>query len=196
MSGLDPGAQARVFYLLILGLALLAWVFGAYRGRLGQAAQHLAIWGLIFAGVVIAYGFSGQLREQLSPSSLVAVSDDSVVLRRGRDGHFHARIEVNGVPVDFLVDTGASAIVLSQRDAARVGLHPGRLTFSTPATTANGVIYSAPVILGEMRLGPFTDREVGATVNGGALDTSLLGMRYLDRFARFSVAGDRMTLSR
>lgn len=196
MSGLDPGAQARVFYLLILGLALLAWVFGAYRGRLGQAAQHLAIWGLIFAGVVIAYGFSDQLREQLSPSSLVAVSEDSAVLRRGRDGHFHARIDVNGVPVDFLVDTGASAIVLSQRDAARVGLHPERLTFSTPATTANGVIHSAPVILDEMRLGPFTDREVGAMVNGGELETSLLGMRYLDRFAGFSVTGDRMTLSR
>ncbi len=196
MSWLDPGAQARVFYLLILGLALLAWAFRAYRGRLGQAAQHLAIWALIFAGVVIAYGFSDQLREQLSPSSLVAVSEDSVVLRRGRDGHFHARIDVNGAPVDFLVDTGASAIVLSQRDAARVGLHPGRLTFSTPATTANGVIYSAPVILDEMRLGPFTDREVGAMVNGGALATSLLGMRYLDRFTSFSVTGDRMTLSR
>ena len=53
----DPEAQARFFYLAILGMAVAIGVFYSYRDRLGAAMQHAAIWALIFAGVTIAYGF-------------------------------------------------------------------------------------------------------------------------------------------
>lgn len=196
MAGIDPGSQARIFHLLILGMALLVGVFAAYRGRLSQALQHATIWVLLFLGVIIAYGFSDQIGMQLNPRAAVVLSDDSVVLRRAHDGHFHATLSVNGRDVQFLVDTGATALVLSQRDARRAGIDTGALAFSTPSMTANGVVFSAPVRLREVRLGPFTDTDFPAMVNGGDLDVSLLGMRYLDRFARVSVEGDRMVLER
>lgn len=196
MAGIDPGSQARIFYLLILGMALLVGLFAAYRGRLSQALQHATIWVLLFLGVIIAYGFSDQIGMQLNPRSAVVLSDDRVVLRRAQDGHFHATLSVNGRDVRFLVDTGATALVLSRRDARRVGIDTGVLAFSTPSVTANGVVFSAPVRLQEVRLGPFTDTDFPAMVNGGDLDVSLLGMRYLDRFARVSVEGDRMVLER
>lgn len=196
MGGLDPQSQARLFYLLLLGMALLAGLFVRYRGRLAQGLQHAALWVLIFLGVVIAFGFREQLRDELAPARMATVGSDVIELRRQPDGHFHATLSINGRDVDFLVDTGATALVLSQRDARRAGFDPARLVFSQPAMTANGMVYSAPVTLDRVRLGPFEDRNVSAMVNGGALDTSLLGMRYLERFRRVSVEGDRMRLER
>ncbi len=196
MDSLDPGAQARLFYLAILGCAVLVAAFSWYRGRLGTALQHAAIWGLIVVGLVIAYGFSDVLERELSPSTMAVVAEDAVVLRRGADGHFHAPLEVNGRRLDALVDTGATALVLSREDAARAGLDPGSLVYSRPALSANGVVYGAPVTLGEVALGPFTDRNVRAMVSGGDMPATLLGMDYLNRFRRFSVEGDRMTLER
>jgi aspartyl protease family protein len=196
MFGLDPGGQGRLFYLLALGMALLVMAFARYRGRLGQGLQHAAIWALIFAGVVIAYGFSDTLRGELVPASAQRLGDSAVALRRFADGHFRAELEVNGRSVPFLIDTGATAMVLSRRDAERVGLDLDRLSFTSPAMTANGAIYSARVTLDRVELGPFVDEDVPAMVNGGELDLSLLGMRYLDRFARVSIEGDRLILER
>lgn len=197
MTGtLDPGEQARLFYLVLLGLVVLAGVFARYRGRMGQGLQHAAIWVLIFMGAMIVYGFRDTLREAAVPSEMLVQDGRTVVLRRGADAHFHATLRVNGRDVRFLVDTGATHLVLSQADARRAGIDTARLAFSVPAVTANGTIFSAPVSLAEVTLGPFTDRDVPAMVNGGALPTSLLGIRYLDRFRRVSVEGDRMILER
>ena len=196
MESFDPGAQARLFYLLILGLAFAAAVFAHYRGRMGAALQHGAIWALIFTGLIIAYGFSDVLERELMPKAAMQVADDRVTLRRAGDGHFHATLFVNGAPVEALVDTGATALVLSRADARRAGLEVDALVYSQPAMSANGVVYAAPVTLDRVRLGPFSDRNVPATVSGGDLGFSLLGMTYLDRFSRFSVEGDRMTIER
>lgn len=188
--------DARVFYLSLLGLMLAAGLFAAYRGRMGAAVRHAAIWALIFAGIVIAYRFNDQLSSGLRPQSMEVLNAQTVLLRRESDGHFHATLGVNGRDIRFLVDTGATALVLSRRDAERAGIDLATLTFSIPSATANGMVYGAPVRLAEIRLGPFVDRDVPAMVNGGELGASLLGMRYLDRFARISVEGERMLLQR
>jgi aspartyl protease family protein len=188
--------DARVFYLSILALMLSVGMFAAYRGRLGRAMQHALIWVLIFAGIVIAYRFNEQLSGGLRPQAMEVIDGGSVLLRRGEDGHFHAALDINGREIRFLVDTGATAMVLSKRDAARAGIDLDALVFSIPSATANGTVYGAPVRLDEVRFGPFVDRAVPAMVNGGDMRTSLLGMRYLDRFARISVEGERMLLQR
>lgn len=192
---MEGAGDARLFYLLALLALVAGGVFATYRGRLATGLQHALIWGLIFAGVVIAYGFRDVLSAQLF-NTPVAVGDRAVALRRGADGHFHATLGVNGREVRFLVDTGATQIVLSRADAARVGFDTRRAAFTQPARTANGVVFSAPVTLDRLTLGPFEDRDVPASINGGELSTSLLGIRYLDRFARWRVEGDRMILER
>lgn len=191
----NPDTLARGLYLVLL-LAAVSWFFFAGRGRLARSMRDFLIWVLIFAMVVIAYGFRDVLREQLLPASMVQVSGDVIELRRASDGHFHATLEVNGTDVRFMVDTGASDIVLSRRDAERVGFEPDGLGYLRQARTANGVVATAPVRLGLVRFGDFTDTNVPASVNGGALDSSLLGMSYLDRFSGIEMTGDRMRLRR
>ncbi len=196
MSPVETVDTARLFYLSVLGVAVLAAAFAYYRGRMGTAFQHAAIWALIFVGLIIAYGFSDVLERELTAAPMATLAEDAVALRRAADGHFHAPLVVNGRRIDALVDTGASALVLSRADAARAGLDTDGLVYSSPAYSANGVVYSAPVTLDAVRLGPFEDRGVPAMVSGGEMDFSLLGMAYLDRFRRFSVEGDRMVIER
>jgi aspartyl protease family protein len=191
----DPDTVARVIYLVLL-LCFLVGFFAWRRGQIGRRLRDLLVWVLIFAMVVIAYGFRDVLRAQLFPAAMVQVSGDTIELRRGSDGHFHATLEVNGQPVRFMVDTGASGIVLSRRDAEKIGLDPGDLAYLGTAQTANGRVATAGVRLGLVRLGTFTDTNVPASVTEGGLDTSLLGMSYLDRFANIAIAGDVMTLTR
>lgn len=192
----NPNDQARLFYLVILGSVVAVWVFARYRNRLGQAAQHAAIWVLIFIGAVLAFGFKDNLRMMLYSDEPQQISESTVVLKRERDGHFHTTVEINGQKVHFIVDTGASHLVLSKADAEAAGIDIAGLDFVIPTQTANGRVMSATVRLTSVVLGQFTDQNVRATVNGGDLDQSLLGMSYLDRYDGFTVEGDRMFLWR
>lgn len=196
MNDLSPDEQARIFYLSFLVIALLGGVIYQYRGRIGAAVQHAAIWGLLFCGLILAYGFRDQLAVQLSFGQPLEIDGQTVQLERERDGHFHARIEVNGVEIAFLVDTGATEIVLSPEDARRVGIDPDRLAYTRQAQTANGIVRGALVVLEEMRLGPLYDRDVPAVVNEVALPHSLLGMRYLDRFSSLVIENGQLTIRR
>ena len=191
----DPDTLARLLYLVVLLVGVLGFFVWGQRARLGRSVRDLAVWLLIIAMVVIAYGFRDTLRGQLFPAAMVE-TDGGIEIRRASDGHFYAALEVNERPVRFMVDTGASDVVLSRRDAERVGLDPASLTYGGLARTASGVMATAPVRLGVVRFGDFTDTGVPASVSGGALDISLLGMAYLDRFDRIEIAGDRMLLHR
>lgn len=186
----------RLAYLSLLLLVLSIWLFAANRNRLTQSLQQMAIWVLIFLGLITAYGFRDIIREQLTPKSTFVLSQNSVVLRRAADGHFQARLQVNGVPVDFIVDTGASDIVLTQRDAERIGFDPGTLRYYGRAGTANGTVRTADVRLEVVKLGEITDYGVPASVNQGDLFGSLLGLSYLNRFSEVRISGDEMFLTR
>ncbi|HUS52550.1 MAG TPA: TIGR02281 family clan AA aspartic protease [Thermohalobaculum sp.] len=192
----DPDAQARFFYLAILGMVIASGVFYNYRHRLGAALQHAAIWVLIFAGATLAYGFKDQLISQLYPDSARSIDNRTISLRRADDGHFYARLRVNGTEIRFMVDTGATNLVLSQADADRNGFAVDNLSFVLPSNTANGRVFGAGVVLDRVELGGFVDTDVRAVVNGGQMDDSLLGMTYLDRFRSLSVEGNTMLLSR
>jgi aspartyl protease family protein len=191
----DPDAVARLFYLALLLLGLLGFFAAGGRRRIGATAQQMLIWALIFAMVIIAYGFRDTLRAQLFPWSAVRTEAGAIELVRAGDGHFHATLAVDGAPVRFIVDTGASDVVLARRDAARVGIDVGALDFSGRAMTANGPVATARVRLGRVEFAGRVDTDVPASVTAGALEASLLGMAYLDRFARIEIVGDRMRLS-
>lgn len=193
MDGYEFG---RLLYLVLLGSAIIGWLIAENRQGLGKTARQLVAWGFIFLGTVAAYGLWQDVRDQVVPRQLVVGSGERVEVPRSRDGHYYMTVEVNGTPVDFVVDTGASDVVLTKQDAARVGLHPDDLRYTGVAMTANGRVAIAPVRLEELRLGDQVDRRVRASVSGGDLFQSLLGMSYLQRFERIEIARDRLILTR
>lgn len=186
---------ANLAYLSLLVVAVGGWFMAQNRGNLGRAAQHAAVWGFIFLGVIAAYGLWSDISQEVAPRQSV-VGDSRVEIPRGQDGHYMLTLTVNGTPVDFVVDTGATDIVLSQRDAERIGLDPQSLAYLGSAQTANGTVRTAAVRLDTVALGGIEDRDLRAVVNEGALDGSLLGMTYLHLYDRIEIENGQMVLIR
>lgn len=115
-------------------------------------------------------------------------------LWRAEDGLFYVDAEVNGQPVHFLVDTGASIIVLTAEDARRVGAVPDEAAFQHIADTAGGKSAMAKIKLGQMTVGQTTATSVNAAVAREGLGVSLLGQNWLSYLASVTIEGDRMTL--
>ncbi|ACG78752.1 conserved hypothetical protein [Phenylobacterium zucineum HLK1] len=113
---------------------------------------------------------------------------------KGADGHFWADGQVNGEPVRFLVDTGATAVALTPQDAERLGFRTQDLDYSYRVTTAGGRSRAAAVTLASVSVGGARLDDVGALVIERGLDTSLLGMSYLGRLARFEATREALFL--
>ena len=186
---------ANLAFLGLMGAAIAGSYFLSQRGNMGKTAQQAAIWGLIFVGVIAAVGMWGDIRQTVTPSQQV-ISDRQIVVPRQADGHYYLTLEVNAVPVTFVVDTGATQVVLSQEDARRVGLDPDNLRYLGRAFTANGEVETADVWLDTVTLGPFVDEGLRAVVNKGAMEGSLLGMTYLGGFETIQIRNDELVLIR
>ncbi len=185
----------QMTYLVLLGAAIGGSAIVAGRSNMGKMAQQAAIWALIFVGVVGAYGLWEDISSDVNPRQAM-VDASTIAVPRGFDGHYRLTLDINNSPVSFIVDTGASQVVLSQRDAARIGLDPASLVFSSSANTANGVVRTAPVILNQVALEGITDRNIRAVVNGGEMETSLLGMTYLGLYDRIEITNGELVLIR
>ncbi|QBF31630.1 TIGR02281 family clan AA aspartic protease [Thalassococcus sp. S3] len=187
---------AHLTYLLLLGCALAFWYFTANRNSLGKTVQHMAAWFLIFVGVIAAIGLWDDIRQTVRPTQSVFSDQGRVEVPRSPDGHYYLTLDVNGEPVRFVVDTGATDIVLTQRDAARAGISLDDLNYIGRAMTANGTVRTAPVRLDEVALGAVVDRGINAWVNEGEMSESLLGMAYLQRWDRIEISGGELVLQR
>jgi len=186
----------RIAFLVLLGTAILGYLLVANRDRLGSLLRHAMLWGLIFVGLIAAAGLWQDIRQSALPRQTVFAAEGRIEVPAARDGHFYLTLDIGGTPVRFVVDTGATDLVLSRQDALRLGIDPQALVYSGTARTANGSVRTARTRLAEVRLGPFSDRNVAAWVNAGEMDESLLGMAYLSRFERIEITGGRLILSR
>ena len=195
LSAMTDDSAARLVYLSLLLLVIAGAYVVSHRDRLGEVFRHAAIWGLIFVGALAAVGLWQDIRRDVIPRQSV-LSDGRIEVPAAADGHFYLTAEVNGTPVRFVVDTGATQIVLTRDDAQRAGLDPGSLVYLGQARTANGSVQTAPVRLDSVRIGPVEDAGVRALVNQGEMDVSLLGMGYLNRFSSVEIRRDRLVLTR
>lgn len=184
MADLDV---TSLVYLIILLAAVVGWFLAEYSGGFGRMFRAAMAWGLIFLGVVAGYGLWTDVRGELTPRQAIVENGTAIEVPRGPGGHFRLKVELNDVPVDFLVDTGATDIVLSRADAERIGLNLDELAFVGRARTANGEVATAYTTIGSVAIGPVSHQDVAVSVNEGDMPSSLLGMSYLARFERLEI---------
>jgi aspartyl protease family protein len=153
-------------------------------GTLMIAAGWLLLAGLIW------WGMDGYLNPN---AGLSRMTDDrgEITLKRGPDGHFRAPGEINGAPVDFLVDTGATVVALPEEVARQLGLERGP---AHSVHTANGRAVAYSTRLHQLDLGGARAENVAASIVPGMTgDEALLGMSFLSRFD-IAMTGDTLTL--
>ncbi len=136
-------------------------------------------------------GLTPLVQPHVEPLNLFAMME----LNAGAGGHFTTSASINNRSIDVLVDTGASAVALSQEDAQRIGLKPRNLKYDVPVSTANGQGKAARVMLREVEIGSVRVQNVeGLVLEEGALRGTLLGMSFLSRLRSFSVEDGKLVL--
>ena len=193
--------KRHLVYLLVLLAAVAVGLLPRLKAKPRRALRHAGIWIVVLFALVVAYSLretlrdlGGRLAGELLPQRGVAAGDGAVSFRARDDGHFYVEAAVDGERLLFLVDTGASDVVLSRRDAARLCFDPDRLAFTRVYETANGAGRGAPVRLREVAIGPIRLGDVAASVNEAEMTHSLLGMSFLGRLGGYDVSGETLTL--
>lgn len=180
---------------------------------MSSAAKHMLhealLWGAVaaacFAFVYVFDDIKAVLGPRPENARPAAASEErgsksqgfarEVRLKADPRGHFIFEAAINDRPASFMADTGATLVVLTYEDAARLGLSPHSLDFTGLAQTANGTARVAPVILDRVRVEDITVRDVPAVVaEKGALATNLLGMSFLSRLQSFQMQGSELIL--
>ena len=146
----------------------------------------VAFWLVVMAGL---YLVMDRVRQ---PRAAVQAADGTLVIPRGSDGHFHVAGSVNGQPVRFLVDTGASLVVVTDALAQRAGLDGGQVA---QFQTANGVRRGRVVKAQAVAVQSFavTGLTVGVGYSGSNTEDALLGQNFLQHF-EVQLLRDRMVL--
>lgn len=165
---------------------------------------------LVFAVVLVVLGsvaarYADQAVSSPPPQAAVVqpayepreptTSGRSLMLEADRLGHFQVEARIDGRRVDFIIDTGASLVVLRESDAARVGIRPRPSDYTATAVTANGKIKAARATVDRIELGGITVYDVPAMVlPDEALAKNLLGVSFLSRLKRYEYANGRIVL--
>jgi aspartyl protease family protein len=163
---------------------------------------------LIMAAILIAAGtYMAQLADKMTsaqakaapvavamPASVQA-SGRSVIIPHDSRGHFQTDARIEGQHINFMIDTGASVVALTESDAERIGVRPSRNDYTATVSTANGPVKAARVRLASVNVGGLEIRDVDAMVlPNGSLSENLLGLSFLSRLKRFEFANGQMVL--
>lgn len=205
---INPGAmdegdsRLRFIYLALL---LAGGVGGGFLARLrfdtNRTLAQLGIWVAIFCGLILLYSFRSEfgalgarLSGELMPRDGRAEGENIMSYPLAENGHFQVNAEADGTPLTFMIDTGATVVVLTPAAAQRLGYDLNLLRFDQMAQTANGYVRGASIVIGEFKVGNIVMHDLPATVNEVDMRSSLLGMTFLNRLKSWRVEGERITL--
>ncbi|MDR2548123.1 MAG: TIGR02281 family clan AA aspartic protease [Rickettsiales bacterium] len=165
-----------------------------------NAVKNLVIWLLI---IVITAMFIDSQGDKLSNRFLSTFlpykeriqNSGSIEFTKSYDGHFYIQAQVNGRNITFLLDTGATDIVLSQKDAVNAGINLQNIQDFKIYETAKGQIRAGVVQIPQVKIGNFLINGVQASVNTHSMSHSLLGMSFL-RYFHFTIRDNKLILYR
>jgi len=187
----------KIAFLVFLGGTVLM----LFRESFWQALQAVVFWVVVALVLALGYTYRFELRTvyervmaELMPG-YTATQGRIVEIARGRAGEFSIQTQVNGGRIPMVLDTGATAVVLTQEAAKTAGLPLEVLSYNVNVDTANGRTQAASVTLDRLAVGGLVERAVPALIaRPGQLRTSLLGMSFLNRLESWEVRGDKLIM--
>ena len=187
--------------LAAFGVLIASGLIFARRITVRETVRNLSLWTGIAAVLVLGYSYQDEIRDagmrvraELVPSYAVTRNPKELVITADEDGNFVVYGRVDGAPVKFVVDTGASDIVLSPQDAKRLGIDLDGLNFTSQFETANGIGRGAPSTVESLAIGPIRLEHVPVSINEAPMASSLLGLAFLRQLDSYTVTGRKLTL--
>jgi aspartyl protease family protein len=183
------------------GLALVISALVARKLSLGEAAKMIFAWIAIFAVLFVIFSFRPEIKQiwdrvksDFAGSANQNVAGSAVRLTRGDDGHFSVLAFVNGKPVTFMVDSGASVTSISSEVASEIGLEVDRSSYPVILSTANGSAKAWRANIKSIRVENITLNDHAIMVSDTLGNINLLGMNFLNELSSWRVERDTMVL--
>ncbi len=202
MSHLNEGEWQNFIYLLVLLVFLTSGLVVRRNLDWKKIFKYLGVWAAIGFFIIALYSyrfefsdFKNRILHEVNPSLAQNNEHGQIVINISRDKHFYVNSFINGKKVRFMIDTGASDIVMSLKDAKRAGININNLLFNKRYQTANGISYGASTKLEEFQFGNLTFYNMPASVNRSDMGTSLLGMKFLRQFKKYEFYQDKLILT-
>jgi aspartyl protease family protein len=187
----------KIVFLVFIGATVLVM----FREDFSRAIRSALLWVLIALALAGGYTYRFELKD-ISNRILAEIVPGRaftkgriVEIARGGAGEFNLGTDVNGARIAMALDTGATAVVLTQEAAKAAGLPLEVLSYNVSVDTANGRTRAASVTLDRLGVGGIVERSVPALIaQPGQLRTSLLGMSFLNRLESWEVRGDKLIM--
>lgn len=185
----------------VVMILLLAGSLAARRLPLGDMAKMALAWVAIFALLFVLFSFRfefqaiwNRVTSEFNGTSGQAVVGEAIELRRQDDGHYWVQVQVNDMPVMFMIDSGATTTAINSDTAKQVGINVDSNAFPVIISTANGMVEAKRGQARALQIGPLklVDHHVIVSNNFGK--TNVLGMNFLGSLKSWKVENNIMTL--
>ena len=193
---LDPEWQRLALYALAGAVLLMVILRVPVLGRLVRIAFSLGLLALFLFLLLQHAPYEPTLARLTASLGLDGqeVAGEEVRIKMSPDGHFWARVELNGVERRMLVDSGATITTLSETTAAAAGVDTGGSLVPVVLRTANGMVPARTGTVETLKLGAVTARELKVVVTPAIGELDVIGMNFLSRLASWRVEGRTLIL--
>lgn len=197
---MNDGDQAVHFIYLVGVLILVVSALMVRRIPIAQGLKMFIGWVLIFGAAFVVFTLKDEfiaLGNRVLLETRGGIEQESkageVRVRQSPDGHFWVTAELNGEPVRFLVDSGATTTSISRQTAERAGIEPSR-GFGAMVQTANGVVMVDRGRAESIEVGPIERRNLAVHISDAFGDLNVVGMNFLSTLSAWSVEGRTLVL--
>ncbi len=185
----------------VVCILVLISSLAARRLPLAYVAKSALAWVAIFAALFAVFSFRFEFKSiwervkaDISGTSGQTVGADVIELRRQDDGHYWLQAEVNGNPVRFMIDSGATITAMNAQTAADSGVDVDTNGYPMILDTANGRVAAKRGTMKKLEIGSYSIDDHKIVVSDSFGDTNVLGMNFLDSMKSWKVEGSMMVL--
>ena len=200
-SSLSDGDWQNFTYSLLILVMLCSSLFSRRDIGMAKIFKYLAIWSALALVIIALYSyrfefadFKSRILGEVLPTKVQTKNSQELIINMAQDGHFYIDSKVNGHPVRFMIDTGASDVVINKNLIEKIGLKRADLKFNKIYQTANGKSFGASIVIKELEIGELKFFNLNASVNDADMGVSLLGMSFLRQFKKYEFSQGRLIL--
>ena len=148
ISNFQEHETQNIIYSLVLIVFLSMGLIGRKNLKIQTMLKYAILWFLIIMVIVSLYSYRDHFNEfknrvisEINPSKARKLSENQIIIKAADDHHFYLKTTINDQEIIFMIDTGASDIVMSTDDAKKIGIDIDKINFNKRYQTANGVVF-------------------------------------------------------